>query len=112
MEEQTLTVGVWPGGQKSSPRTKEITFKGEKVWGRYDGDDRGTKMELYQGEEKFLFYRKNWSRWQKESSRASKYIYDSFEDFKEDKGGELPTGAMLEIEKELGLSDGKEHIEI
>ena len=111
-EEQILTIGFWPGGQFNKSQTKEIAFKGEKIWVRYDGDDRGTNQELYRGKEKFLYYQKDYSRWQSESSKAWKNIYDSFEEFKEDMEEELPTGSMQKIEKELGLSDGKEHVEI
>lgn len=112
-KEITLEVGTWPAGQKSTKQTEEVKFYGRKI--NYHkglhgqtggGDDRGTTWKLYQGEKgKFLFYKKDWSRWQKEASHATYEIYDSFEELEEEKN--LPNGFLQDAKKELGQEGAK-----
>lgn len=116
-KEHVLTVGEYPGGQKSSPETEEVKFYGRllNAHTKYHGqtkskDDRGNNYELYQGKEKFLLYFQNWSRHQSEGSHATYYVVDDLEELEAKAGSDLPglpTGFIQDAREELGQEGAK-----
>jgi len=116
-KEITLEVGTWPAGQKSTKQTEEVKFYGRKLNYHKElhgqtgsGDDRGTTYKLYQGGKgKFLYYVRNWSRWQKESSGAKYELFDSLEELEDEKNP--PRGFIADAKKKLG-QDGAKRLEI
>ncbi|MBC7340873.1 MAG: EXLDI protein [Clostridia bacterium] len=110
MEEITLTVGTWGGGQ-GEPDTKKVRFTGRLLAdGRTyaDRDTRGVDWAIYQTKKgQILLYRETWSRWQGEESAAVYRVYPSLGELA-DANPDLP-GSILERAREaLGLKTVEE----
>lgn len=116
-KEHTLTVGKWPGGQRSHPETEEVKFYGKLLhsFTKYNGqtqsrDDRGNDYEIYQGKEKLLLYFKSWTRYQGEGSHADYYIVDNLDELEERAGDDfpgLPKGFLQDVKEEIGQEGAK-----